>query len=311
MTNKFSQYVTKHEVIAPKRTSRLASFCHFDAEGRIAEYVVHFVKELKDAGCDVYFVSNNESIEEAELAKIRPFVSQIILRKNIGYDFAAYFTGYAYAKDEGYKQVVFANDSVYGPFYPLVRVFDRMHGHDMWGITDATAGRYHIQSYFWVFNNLAFLNYELESFEFIQEKSQVVGRYEEGITQKLINSSFEIGVLCPKLDYNGEDEVLDRLKENIKGKAGKKNNLMRRIKAFFRPSLRRRNAARLDAHANQTGIFSNWYELVKYQECPFIKVGMLKKPGMEVYHEGEYNAVIRAKYPAFDLNLIAKHLKRA
>lgn len=310
MTNKFGQYVTKHEVVTPKQASRVASFCHFDAEGKIASYVVHYVKELKAAGCDVYFISNNEDLDDEELRRIRPFVAQVILRKNVGYDFAAYFTGYHFAKDEGYEQVIFANDSVYGPFYPLTYAFNKMHGFDMWGITDAKAGQYHIQSYFWVFNNLEFLNRELGIFDFIDDKARVVGRYEEGITKMLLDEGYKIGILCPKQEYNGRDATLKRIKENIRQQAEGKVNLMRKLRGLLHPKQRRRNKEKLDMHANQTGIFSNWYELIKYQECPFIKVGMLKKPNMENYHCGEYNTAIRSKYPGFDLKLIAEHLKK-
>lgn len=312
MTNKFKQYVTRHKVISPKKAETLACFCHFDTKNQIADYVVHYVKELAEGGADVFFVSNCPQIEEAELAKITPYVAQIILRQNIGYDFAAYFTGYSYS--EGYESVVFANDSVYGPFYPLAPLFVKMKDNDMWGISDAYAGRYHIQSYFWVFNNMQnFLDKEAAEFEFIDDKAEVVGHYEEGITQKLIAANYKIAVLCDnklmaEFAVQSTDKTLQELKGNIQKIAQRKVNIMRQIKGFLCPYVRRKNSEKIYNHANLTGIFSCWYAAIKYFDCPFIKVGMLKKSTMEKYHEKQYIPLLKNKYPAYDWQLIEKHL---
>jgi len=314
MTNKFSQYVTRQVVISPKRYDVMASFCHFDAKNQIADYVVHYLKSLSQAGADIYFVSNCPQIADSELDKIKPFVAQIILRKNIGYDFGCYFTGYAYAANEGYKTVTFVNDSCYGPFYQLGPLYERMKEFDMWGISDAYAGRYHIQSNFWVFNNMKdFLDKEAETFKFISIKEQVVGRYEEGISQKIIAYGYKVGVLCDnkliaEFEKQSTDPILIRLKSNIKEIAAKKINFARRIKAFFCPWLKKKNHKKVYEHASLTGIFSCWYAAVKYFDCPLIKVGLLKRPVMEKYHEGEYINLLKEKYPDYDVNMILRHL---
>ncbi len=319
MEDKFTQYITKHEVVAEKATNRICSFCHFDAGSKIADYVVHYLKELKAAGCDNYFVSNNEHIEDSELAKIRPYVAEIVLRKNEGYDFAAYFTGYDLAQDKGYTELVFANDSAYGPFFPLKPVFEKMAPADMWGISDAYAGKYHIQSYFWVFKlNLrmrAFLHRELDKFIFTSVKADVVGMYEEGISQRLIAEQFNIGVVCTneeaeKIEKESTDPVLKHLKANIKKLADEKVKPWTRAAGLFSRKRRLKNITKLKAHTYGTGIFSEWYAMVKYMNCPFIKVGMLRRPDMEKYHEFKYIDVVKEKYPDFDLNLIQNHLKR-
>ncbi len=319
MSDAFAAYITQHETLAPKRSTRIAVFCHFDAHARIARYVVHAVKSLAEAGADVYFISNNEAISDAELEKIRPFASKIVLRKNVGYDFAAYFTGYDLAKDEGYEHLIFANDSVYGPFYPLTDIFEKMADHDMWGITDAYAGTYHMQSYFWVFKLgprlKAFLNGQLDRFVFSSEKGDVVERYEIGITQALLADGFNVGAFCSnaravEIESSSDDPVLKHLKGNIANEAGKKINLIRRMRGFLSADARRGNAKRLDEHGSGTGIFSAWYALIKYTGCPFIKVRMLKSPKMAMFHERRYVDLLREKYPAFDPGLIEDHLQR-
>ena len=318
MTEQFSKYVTKHEVVTGKNANRACSFCHFDANAKIAEYVVHYLKELKDAGCDVYFVSNNEAIANEYLESIRPYVTEIILRKNEGYDFAAYFTGYEYAKENDYAELIFANDSAYGPFYALGPIFEKMAPCDMWAVSDAPAGHYHLQSYFWVFRlglrMRAFLEREIQNFVFTSVKADVVGMYEEGISKRLAAEKFNIGVLCKNEDANKiekekVDAVMKALKVNIRAIAGQKVKPWTHVLGWFLPKRRWKNAAKINTHTNGTGIFSNWYAMVKYMDCPFIKVGMVKKHSMEKYHEFKYMELLAAKYPAYDLNLIENHRK--
>ena len=318
MTNKFSQYITKHEVVAPKSNATICSFCHFDAREKIAPYVVHYLKELKEAGCDTYFVSNNEYIAEEYLAEIRPYVTDIVLRVNEGYDFAAYFTGYYLAKDKGYERLIFANDSAYGPFYALAETFEHMAGFDMWGISDAYAGRYHIQSYFWMFNLTPrmkeFMDRKLNDFVFTSVKEMVVNMYEEGISQAILEEGFNVGVLCmneraEEIERNSNDPELKSIKAGVASVANLKVKPWLRMLAIVNPKRRAKNANKINMHTYGTGIFSCWYTLVKYMDCPFIKVGMVKKHSMEKFHDFKYPQVIGAKYPAYDLNLIENHRK--
>lgn len=314
MQAKFAQYITADEITRPKQSARLVSFCHFDAKARVADHVVFYAKSLHALGADVVFVSNCETLAELERAKIRPYVSRIITRKNIGYDFACYFTGYEAGRNDGYEEIIFANDSVFGPFFPLARIFEKMQNFDMWGISDAYAGRYHIQSNFWVFKHMQkFLDAELAAFEFISEKNLVVGRYEEGITQRLMAGNYKLGVWCDNKELAAfeaisTDTVLRRLKGNIEAIAKEKINWARKIKGFFVPSIRRRNAQKINEHANLTGIFSGWYAMVKYFDGPFIKVSLLKRKDMEKYHEGEYIALLQTQYPDYDVRMIQEYL---
>lgn len=315
----FAPYIAKHEIVAAKTSNRVCIFCHFDAKGRIARYVVHYLTSLRQAGIDIYFVSNNEVMSDSELDKVRPVVTGIVLRKNVGYDFAAYLTGYLLTRKEHYEELIFANDSVYGPFYPLTDIFGKMTPYDFWGVTDAYVGAYHMQSYFWVFrlgaDMLSFLDEQADRFAFLADKGEIVRRYELGMTQALIDKGFDIGVLCPnekavEIENKSDDPELLRLKENIRRQAARKINVVRKLRGLLSAGTRRRNAARIAEHSDATGIFSAWFTLVKYMGCPFIKVRMLKSPKMKTFHEGRYVELLRHKYPQFDLSLIEDHLQK-
>src|SRR5438045_8800342 len=57
---------------------------------------------------------------------------------------------------QGYKEVLMANDSVFGPLYDLGPIISTMNKRfDIWGMTDSYEINYHLQSYFLYFNEPA------------------------------------------------------------------------------------------------------------------------------------------------------------
>ncbi|MBL0317839.1 MAG: hypothetical protein IPP74_00795 [Alphaproteobacteria bacterium] len=315
-------------VLSPQY-DKLCIFCHYDSDNQIADYVVECVSALHRAGCHVYFVSNCPIIDDIYLNRIEPYVAHILLRNNQGYDFGAYFTGYAFAKDEQhsldhYKSILFVNDSVYGPFYPLEEVFNQMNSSrfDLWGLTDSFNGKYHIQSYFWVFKNepkvREVLDSYLDPFEMIDDKGAVVGYYEVGICSKMLRNGFNIGAMCPSErvicfeKWQSDDPHIAQLKENIKATVKSKINVIKRIRAAFSKNrkLKYYHQVHSDLHAYCTGIYGSWYTLVKYFSCPFIKVSLLKGINTYHYHECLYACVLEELYPNYSLDLIEGHLKR-
>jgi len=59
----FAPYIAKHEIVAAKTSNRVCIFCHFDAKGRIARYVVHYLTSLRQAGIDIYFRQQQRGYE--------------------------------------------------------------------------------------------------------------------------------------------------------------------------------------------------------------------------------------------------------
>jgi Rhamnan synthesis protein F len=324
MNPKFNEYITKKTDLAPMQSARLAIFCHFDTDNIISDYVIHYLAELKNSACDVVFVTNSQ-ISDEQASKIKTFVNQIIIRQNVGYDFGAYFTGYAEHRDKlsKYKNILFINDSVFGPFYPLAKVFDKMEGKnlDMWGISDAFHKHYHIQSYFWAFKTspqvLALLDEEAKNYDFNLPKKDVVGRYEEGITAKMLKAEMKLGVLCSNaeaVDFemnNKADETLQNLKADMVRIAKSKQSFAKKIKALFSVKTNRQyNFMVPDANAYLTGINSCWYSMIKYFACPFIKVSLLKSANNFRYHGFGYIGLLKQEHPQYDWTLIENHLNR-
>ena len=192
---------------------RAVVFAHYDKDSLIDDYVVYYVKALKEAGCDVVFVSCKE-LEQAELNKLDGLVIKTIAESHDEYDFGSYKRGFFYLKPflNTYDELIFANDSCYGPIYPISVVFKNMENQDcdFWGITKNNFGykksighlfvkRQHIQSYFIAFKKNVFESETFTNFVFSIEhqenKKQIISKYEIGLTEVLVKNGFKFRTL--------------------------------------------------------------------------------------------------------------------
>ena len=140
---------------------RLAIFASFSANGKIDDYVVYYIKNLKKVCDAIIFVADN-SIIPNEFEKIKKYVIYASFNRHGEYDFGSYKRGYLYAKEKGLlnisEELVLCNDSCYAPVYPFENMFSNMKQRkcDFWGICANDQFCYHLQSYFLVFNAKVF-----------------------------------------------------------------------------------------------------------------------------------------------------------
>ncbi len=317
--------------VAEGSGQRLCIFCHYDADGMIADYVRHYVRALQQAGCEVWFVSNAPTLKEEHVEAVLPHVRTLLWRENKGYDFGAYYTGLMAAgmMQEGawdrYQQVMMANDSVYGPFYPLQDVFQRMEqrSYDVWGVTDGISYRYYVQSYFMVWENRPAVMQAARDFfrrfTFTDDKDEVIARYELGLSQFFLQQGLKIGAMC------GQEEMLSRQFEWLQQDACyahldasvRQHEQARRAVLGWQFLWRRRQKQhkwRILREYWQSAIaipqYHFWYPLVKYMQCPFIKVALLKDPKLILAHQAMYLAVLKQQYPNYDVDDMQQHLHR-
>ena len=188
---------------------RAAVFAHYDKDSLIDDYVLYYLKELKTIADTVVFVSCCDLPEE-ETSKLKGIVSHVITEKHDEYDFGSYKRGFLFLKDrlDDFDELIFANDSCYGPLYPLEKVFSKMEKEncDFWGITKNRFGiikvdgeykltkRPHLQSYFLVFKNNVFLadvfyNF-IQSIKHYENKNDIIINCEIALTEKLKEAGF-------------------------------------------------------------------------------------------------------------------------
>ncbi len=169
-------------------TKRISMYCFYDKNGIVGEYVFYYLKALKEVSEFLYVIVNG-CINENDHAKLLAIANRVDIRENYGYDAYAY----KHALNEcnnilpEYDELIFSNNSFYGPLYPLINMFKCMETKgtsssnasniDFWGVTihpridfkinDKQRLPYineHIQSYFVVFKRQVFLSNTFSNF---------------------------------------------------------------------------------------------------------------------------------------------------
>ena len=160
-----------HEIMRRRRPQRMLSqwpegtipleprvcvFVHWDGGGEVRDHVLHQVTTLAEAGVSVVFVTNSGFLRPEATERLQRVCAGIIVRANVGYDFGAWREGFERLSlpRADTQMVIMANDSVYGPLWPLDELLATMDFNqaDVWGCTESWQSRYHLQSYFMAFS---------------------------------------------------------------------------------------------------------------------------------------------------------------
>lgn len=188
--------------------NRLCIYMTYNKENRIYEYIGSALKSLKRCCTKVYVVCNHIN-PPSGVESVVPFTDHIFYRENKGYDSGAYkdiFCNFLSRDElEIYDEIVLANDSFFGFFYPLEDAFALMDESacDFWGMTGQGAGEYtnplhsfdaHIHSYFLVFKrkvieNPVFLGF-WEQMEYASSFREAIVNFELEINRRLKQEGF-------------------------------------------------------------------------------------------------------------------------
>ncbi len=204
----------------------LVIFAHFDKLDFIEEYVIDYLKNLREITTDIIFVSDT-LIEQKEIKKIDHLVSKVISKKHGEYDFGSYKIGLLSAKDtlKNYDNLILANDSCY-PAKSLKQTFDTMEARnscDFWGITQNTEQfPEHIQSYFVAFKRNVFLHPEfIKFFESVtkeEKKIDVIRNYEVELTQRFVKLGFKKDSFIQNVFTSNptlSEQILSEIKDSL------------------------------------------------------------------------------------------------
>ncbi len=274
--------------VAPGSRRMLCVFAHYDRDGLVDDYVLHYLARLNELGCEIIFVSNAPGLGEAGIARVREYCSRVIARENVGYDFGSWRDGLASCGDLSlYDRIIIANDSVYGPIHDIGPVFRAMEsqGAKAWGITDSLRYGRHLQSYFLVFDRTVAMSAAFQTFwrdlPDYRLKHVVINRCEVGLSHRLRRAGFALAAYCDYREMeadlvaaagNGTDSNLPRLPVNVTHLA--------------------------------------WDMLIRDYGCPFVKVQLLRDNPKGVRDAKDWEAAIRDT-SRYDVRLIRRHLQRA
>ena len=200
-----NQLVTMWPSREPVLGARVAVFVHFDRQGAVRDYVLHYVAALQEAGFDVAFVSNAGRLRPEAMAALQKLCAAIVVRRNVGYDFGAMREALLRLRmpRQNTQCLLLVNDSVYGPLRPLDEMLERIDFDeaDFWGATESWQARYHLQSYFLAFGQTAMNSRAWRAFwngvRPVASKPWVIFRYEVGLTQRLMRGGLRPRALWP------------------------------------------------------------------------------------------------------------------
>lgn len=254
-------------------SEKLCVFSSFNRNGAVPGANYFQLRALRAEGWNIFFVSTSP-LRENDIENLGTICSKVIVKKNAGYDWGAYFTG---IKADDYtlrKQLLLVNNSVFGPLFPLSEMFGKMSeiSCDCWGITDSYEKKFHIQSYFLAVNQKLLESEEFaafwNNFKIYNNRLNVIKKYELGFSQYLLRHGFKLDAYIPYKELCWPPE---RKRSNISH--------------FF------------------------WKEMICRYRIPFIKKDFLLKNPMRIKNHPEWENVIETN-TEYDIKLIKDYISQ-
>jgi lipopolysaccharide biosynthesis protein len=175
-------------------------FAHFDQDNRIDDYVRYYLRNIKQLGFSIVFISSSQ-LYDADLEQLRADCHDIILRENAGFDFGSWSAGLAKYRDSINGRLLLANDSVYGPIGNLAKALDRLirTPADFYGMVESIEATPHLQSWFllfepWVIKSKEFVTILNQPFHKMT-KAQIIESGELALSRQLVASGFRYEAL--------------------------------------------------------------------------------------------------------------------
>ena len=275
---------------------RAVIFAHFDVDGLVAPYVEFLLKSIRPCAHKLIFVSTSATVSELE--RLSSSCDIAISRENIGYDFMSWKIGLRYIDDRSqYDEIVFINDSVYGPTSDLSHLFHTLEEQscDFWGLSRCHQYGAHVQSYFFSFRRKLiaddlFTNF-WDSVTALPNKNSIICQYEIGLSQQIENAGYKSFVVFDSKSLSFWQRLIAAF---VNGSAHQRS-----LGHTIRLNIKNRRAT------NPTHRF--WRSLIE-AGVPFIKVELMRSnpQKMDLARIKSYIA----KHTTYDLRLIENHVLR-
>ncbi|OBJ50246.1 hypothetical protein A9W95_24450 [Mycobacterium sp. 1423905.2] len=168
-------------------------FAHFDPQRMIDPYVTYYLNALHGLGATIVFVSGSPKLVPESVDPIRSLCAGIYTRRTLAMDFGSWHLAYALLQRRGWSldqfdRLVLANDSVFGPLFPLQEMWSAFDNADMYGAIESEEFGLHLQSFFlaWDLNERTrqFLKDFWDGFQYIVDKVNLVREYEIGLSER-------------------------------------------------------------------------------------------------------------------------------
>lgn len=277
---------------------RAVIFAHYDRDNLLDDYVLYYLTQLRSI-CEWLVFVTTANISRDAIDDLNDICCKVIVRDNAGHDFMSYKVGLECLNVREFDELVLCNDSVYGPIYPLVNMFEKMKNSDcsFWGVTQSFEISHHIQSYFLVFRKDVLTSSCFPEFwknvARFNNREQIIINNEIGLSRVLIEKGFKAKVF---VDY--KPRCSDLLREmNFLGLFSIK--IMYLLKILFNRGC---------GKCNVTHLF--WSVIVLRYKMPFMKVDLLRDNYLHLSNLAQYKEMILKTGSDYPVDLIEKHLLR-
>lgn len=188
----------------------LAVISTWDPQAVVDEYVLRTVHQLVLANYRVVLVSTSGGMFKSDIERVRPLCDAVILRQNVGYDFASYKAGISYFHDRellnSAEGLLIMNDSIVGPFQSFADVVVQLKTmtSGLVGLNDSYCHAHHLQSFFLYFTKEILVSSFFWEFwgnvKAALDKVDIIREYELGLSQLVQKRGFLLRPLYPTMD---------------------------------------------------------------------------------------------------------------
>lgn len=167
---------------------RAVILVHFDRRRTLASFVMEALRQYREVADKVVLVST--SLQELpDKLRRSTILDHFIPRENIGYDFCSWKAALDSIKGiRDFDEVIFSNDSVYGPLWSLKEILTdpRTRDADFWGMAKCDLHTPHVQSWFFAARSSLIRSDPFERFwrqvRPLPTKEETIHNYEIGMT---------------------------------------------------------------------------------------------------------------------------------
>ncbi|MBQ6342126.1 MAG: hypothetical protein IJI41_03265 [Anaerolineaceae bacterium] len=272
---------------------RMAVVSCFFADGKVPDTLLILLRGLKDVADNIILVGDCP-VFPSELEKLNGYVCYAKFKRHMQYDFGSYKRGFFYARETGIldqtKELLFLNDSCYGPIYPFPEVFTKMaeSNCDFWGMSghiQTRSYKSHISSYFMLFRESIIRTKDLDTFldrvRGSLYRNKVIVLLETELTNYLHEKGFTWDTYCKDMFVDGIINPLSM--------AERYRNPLIKKKAFSSRTTE-------DINAVLALIRENNPELAEYitiQSCNSTPIHNFKPPSIKA-HQNSFQSKINA-----------------
>ena len=174
---------------------------HYDPDGIVDPHVLYSLAAYRRVFTHIILVS----VSARCLPKGSEHLADVfITRENVGYDFFSWKIGFnALPNKDQFFEVVFVNDSVYGPLFDIEQILVSPHVKeaDFWGMTNSFEYGWHIQSFFFAMRNRLLISRDAHAYwdgiDPLHDKNAVVTDYEIPMASFFRDKGWMTGTIYP------------------------------------------------------------------------------------------------------------------